>query len=731
MSRTYGKQLTAGIAATLILMTVMGWLSLDNITSAIRINRTTLHAVETLASLENALLVLRWNPPAGIAEIDAASDEIRRIAAQDAAAPPHERLREERRKIILTRLDALKRAVERQSGPAGADIEALTAEIHFSIQEMEREELSALERRSQASARAAYRGTAMLMAGSVFSLGPFLTMAWLVRCGSSERRRAAALLKKNAHECRASVKRRTRALAVANNALKEEILERKRAEEKLREQAKLLELVPDAIAVHSLDGKILYWNQAAERMYGWSANEAKEQGAFGAMYRCAGEEFARARRELFQSGRWSGELRQTTRDGRDLTAAVRWVLVYDPAGRPQSALSISADITDRKRLEAQILCAQRLGSVGALAGGIAHDLSNILSPITLASQMLQMKLADPELQRWLHVMECSAQRGADMLKRVLAFARGVDGERHLFQPKHLVNEILRMLRDLMPKSIELRLTTRTDPWMIDGDATQIHQVLMNLCINARDAMPQGGVLEIEIRNEAIPERDARVERGAKPGRYVAIIVSDTGEGIAPQNLGRIFEPFFTTKERSKGTGLGLSTVLNIVESHEGFIDVHSNLGVGTRFTAHFPASDAAGPCDCLKKPPPPVGHGELILVADGEAFICEFAKGVLESFGYRVETARTGDEAVRRYIEHEKEIKAIVADAAMPGENGATVIESLRRINPQARIVAGGAGGSVADSTESPGRTCLAKPYRLDDLLEKLSAVLHSAPSAS
>jgi hypothetical protein len=407
------------------------------------------------------------------------------------------------------------------------------------------------------------------------------------------------------------------------------------------------------------------------------------------------------------------------------------VLVYDPAGRPQSALSISADITDRKRLEAQFLRAQRLGSVGALAGGIAHDLSNILSPITLASQMLQMKLADPELQRWLHVIECSAQRGADMLKRVLAFARGVDGERHLFQPKQLVKEILRMLRDLMPKSIELRLTTRTDPWMIDGDATQIHQVLMNLCINARDAMPQGGVLEIEIRNEAIPERDARVERGAKPGRYVAIIVSDTGEGIAPPNLGRIFEPFFTTKERSKGTGLGLSTVLNIVESHEGFIDVHSDLGVGTRFTAHFPASDAAGPCDCLKKSPPPVGHGELILVADGEAFICEFAKGALESFGYRVETARTGDEAVRRYIEHEKEIKAIVADAAMPGENGATVIESLRRINPHARIVAGGAGGSVADSTESPGRTCLAKPYRLDELLEKLSAVLHSAPSAS
>ena len=367
-------------------------------------------------------------------------------------------------------------------------------------------------------------------------------------------------------------------------------------------------------------------------------------------------------------------------------------------------------------------------SIGTLAGGIAHDLNNVLSPILTAVELLQMRLNDESSHRLLSILHTNAVRGSEMIKQVLSFARGVEGEHIPLQPTHLIKEIVKILADTMPKSIEITFSIEPELWGVSGDATQLHQVLMNLCVNARDAMPQGGKLRIEAENVEIDEHYARMYVDAKPGRYVSIAVVDTGHGISEQNLTKIFDPFFTTKEHGRGTGLGLSTVSGIVRSHGGFVNVYSEIGRGARFRVYLPAIESAYAAPA--SPPRrdlPVGADELVLVIDDENSIREVAKETLSAFGYRVIVASDGAEGMAVFAAHKNEVKVVITDMMMPYMDGPATIRALRRLDPRVKIIATSglkAEDKLADAAQLGVKTFLPKPYTAEKLLKTVAEVL-------
>ena len=315
-----------------------------------------------------------------------------------------------------------------------------------------------------------------------------------------------------------------------------------------------------------------------------------------------------------------------------------------------------------------------------------------------------------------------------MVRQVLSFARGVEGARVALQPKHLIKEIVKILRETLPKSVEIKYQLPESLWMISADATQVHQVLMNLCVNARDAMPNGGTISISAENATVDENYARMHIEAKAGPFVVITVADTGLGMSPEVQGRIFEPFFTTKEMSKGTGLGLSTAMTIVKSHGGFINVYSEVGKGTQFALYFPALDLRDAAEAGGvRVDLPAGNGELILVVDDEEAIREITRGTLETFGYRVLTAADGTEAVALYAEQKNDIAVVLTDVVMPFMDGPATIRALLKMNPEVKIIA--ASGLPASQRSGEDslqgvQAFLNKPYTAEKLLKALAEVL-------
>ena len=511
-------------------------------------------------------------------------------------------------------------------------------------------------------------------------------------------------------------------------AIRSDITERKRAEEQIREQAALLDQAQDAILVRDLDHNIRFWNKGAEKIYGWAAEEAIGKNVKELLFKEPSPQFEEARKAVIRHGEWQGEIRHTRRDGAEIIIESRWTLVRDEQGQPNSILVINTDITEKKRMETQFLRAQRMESIGTLAGGIAHDLNNVLSPILMAIDMLQLKTTDEASKKWLDVLHTNAERGGDMVRQVLSFARGVEGERVALQPKHLVKEIVKILRETLPKSLEISFQIPNDLWIISADATQMHQVLMNLCVNARDAMPEGGSIAIKAENVFVDENYARMHLEAKPGRFVSVSVSDTGPGMTPEIQSRIFEPFFTTKEMTKGTGLGLSTALTIVKSHGGFINVYSELHKGSQFTLYLPAVDMPGAAESAAlQTDLLLGHGELILVVDDEESIREITRGTLETFGYTVLTASDGTEALALYADKKNEIAVVLTDMVMPFMDGPATIRALQRMNPKVRIIAAsglGAGQRAGEGVLEGVAVFLNKPYTAEKLLNTLARVL-------
>jgi PAS domain S-box-containing protein len=500
---------------------------------------------------------------------------------------------------------------------------------------------------------------------------------------------------------------------------------RRRAEERIREQAALLDNANDAIYVTALDCTILYWNHGAERTYGWTSAEVLNRKTTELISPdpAATEALVAG---LLKQGSWSGERRQITKSGGMVEVFSRLTLVRNEQGQPQSVFAINTDITEKKQLEGQFLRAQRLESIGALASGIAHDLNNVLAPILIGAPLLREMMMDETARHLLKTMESSAQRGADIVRQVLTFARGVEGERVPLQPRHLLREMEKLAAETFPKSIRVESDVAADLWPVLGDATQLQQALMNLCINARDAMPGGGVLTLAAANIVLSKEAAEKMPGAQPGSYACLRVTDTGTGISPEIEAKIFEPFFTTKGVGKGTGLGLSTVLGIVRSHGGFVRVASKVGQGSTFELYLPATTEQVAVKSDSATPWPHTHGEGILVVDDEAAVREVARQALMEFGYQVITAGRGAEALRIFQERRPEIQLVLTDMMMPEMDGPTLVAALRVLDPAVRIV--GITGMSDTGSKSGLKTLalsamLAKPFTI----KKLLAVIRDA----
>jgi PAS domain S-box-containing protein len=508
-----------------------------------------------------------------------------------------------------------------------------------------------------------------------------------------------------------------------------DMTDRRVVEERLTEQAALLDSAHEAIAVKDLDDRIVYWNKGAERTYGWRADEVIGRPA-SEVFGVDQERHHEAWRLLLKHGTWDGELRRRGKDGVERTVEIRWTLVKRPDGTPRAVFAIHTDVTERRRMESQLLRAQRLDSLGTLAGGIAHDLNNVLTPILASIGLLREPLSDAERAEELDAMEESVRRGASMVRQVLTFARGADGRRERVHPRVITDQVAKIVRETFPKSITLRVEAAPTLDTVMADPTQLHQVLLNLCLNARDAMPRGGTLTIQLANFHVAASATPFHPDAQPGDYIRISVIDEGTGIPPEIQDHIFEPFFTTKEHGHGTGLGLSTVHSIVRGLGGFILLTSAPGAGTRFDVYLPAEsqEAAPETVTVGTDQLPRGQGELILLVDDEDGIRRVIRRMLERFGYRVIEAQHGAEGVSQYARHRREIAVVLTDMSMPVMDGPTMIAAILGLDPRARIIASSGlaedrdlAGPAAEGTAA----VVPKPYTAEILLKTLREVIH------
>jgi PAS domain S-box-containing protein len=497
-------------------------------------------------------------------------------------------------------------------------------------------------------------------------------------------------------------------------------------EERLRRQAALLDRARDAVVVLDLLGHIDFWNKAAEALYGWAPAEALGKDAFQLHLKYS-PALRDARRRALEKGDWSGELENYRKDGHLVAVESRWSLVRGETGEPESVLVMDADISERRRLQSQLLRAQRMDSIGALAGGIAHDLNNVLAPILMAAEALKRSATDARSQKLLSAIEFSGRRAADMVRQVLTFARGVDGESTSLEARRLLEDVEKICEETFPRSIQIDRQVAPDLWPVSGNATQLHQVLLNLCVNARDAMPQGGTLTLRGENVTLDKQYVGMKPTARAGPHVLFTVADTGTGIPEALREKVFEPFFTTKGAGKGTGLGLATSLFIVRSHDGFMTLQSEDRKGATFCVYLPAASSVAMDRVTSPGAAPEGGGELILVVDDEAAIRELTKETLESHGYRVATAGDGAEAAGLFASERGKIAAVLTDMTMPFLDGPGTIRALRRIDPGVKILAmsGIATHEVRDdATLSSTQAFLQKPFTADYLLRTLHEVL-------
>jgi PAS domain S-box-containing protein len=506
-----------------------------------------------------------------------------------------------------------------------------------------------------------------------------------------------------------------------------DMTERKQAEEKIREQAALLDKAHDAIIVCDLDERIVYWNRSAGRVYGWSASEAAGRRMGDLLFAQLPLSLTAARRSVLDTGEWLGELQQTARDGTPRTVQSSWTLVRDADGRPTAELIINTDITEQKQLEEKFLRTQRLESLGILVGGIAHDLNNALAPVIMGAGLLRLHPLPPDAVEILDTMSTSARRGVDMVQQILTFARGGGGSKTLIQVGQLAKEMAKLINDTFPKSIRCCVQVKPDAWPVRGLATQLHQVLMNLCVNARDAMGDGGTLTLSAQNVVVTEAQAARQNGVSPGRFVCLSVTDTGVGIPQNQLAQIFQPFFTTKAPGHGTGLGLSTSLTIVKNHGGFMEFESQPGSGTEFKVYLPAVDTVA----TKEPPAvaalPAGNGEGILIVDEEASIVALARATLENYGYRVLTAASGPEAVALVTPALEDVQLVLTDTTMPFMDGAAISQALRKLKPALKVIIV-SGQQQVKRSESELRinadAFIEKPFTAERLLTVVHEVL-------
>lgn len=507
-----------------------------------------------------------------------------------------------------------------------------------------------------------------------------------------------------------------------------DMTERKHAEAQIQQQAALLSASHDAILVWSPEGGVEFLNPAAENLLGQKPEQVLGKDLAVALKPRAELALQAAIQAVMTHGSWTGELVLQPAEGKARTVSSRWITLKEPKGRPVSVLITCNDITEQKQLEAQYLRAQRLESVGTLASGVAHDLNNILSPILMGVDMLQQTIQDAEAREFLAMMKDSARRGSDTVKQLLTFSRGTEAQKGPVQPRHLLKEITRLLQQTFPKNIQIYSDFAGEPATVLADPSQLHQVMMNLCVNARDAMPEGGVLFLSLENVAFDVEAAMVHPKARPIAYVVFKVSDSGTGIPPEVLDRIFDPFFTTKPQGKGTGLGLSTVLGLVENHDGFVLVDSEPGKGTVFRVHLPAGVAPVAREETEEVANvPRGSGELVLVVDDEPAIVRLTENLLRRGGYQTLGAKNASEAMLQYEKHFDRIKIVVTDVMMPFGDGRQLILLLYARDPKLPIVAMSGLATTdfqRDLVKRGACAFVAKPFKPGELLGAVAQAL-------
>ncbi len=507
----------------------------------------------------------------------------------------------------------------------------------------------------------------------------------------------------------------------------QDLTERQTGRAAMRERDAMLEQIHDAIHVCDMHDRITFWNHAAEVLYGIPATRAIGSNAVDLIYSHSADVWHASRSQLLQEDSVTSEMTQRTAAGEEIIVEHRRSLIRSHEGVPIGQLVINLDITQRKQEEASERRAQRLQSIGTLAGGIAHDLNNVLTPILMSGKLL--KRSDANRQRLAETIVTSATRGAEMIRKILSFAGGKHGTGEQVDLSHVVAEAANILEHTLPKGIRLKVNLSEPTAPVLGNATELSQVVMNLAINARDAMPDGGQLVIELKSCDVAR--SRAERGllATLGPQVALVVSDTGCGIPKQHIERIFDPFFTTKPQDKGTGLGLATTLGIVRSHGGDISVHSQPGRGTQFTVWLPCASQPlprGEAPAETARPSMDGQGETVLLVDDEPLILETTRNMLETHGYQVMTARGGAEAIAKYHREQLHVDLAIIDIMMPGVDGLDTKDALRAQHPGLKLIAssGLRGPASADGRLSDIDGFLAKPYSDEHLLQLVRQVL-------
>jgi PAS domain S-box-containing protein len=513
-----------------------------------------------------------------------------------------------------------------------------------------------------------------------------------------------------------------------------DVTQRKQNEERILAQAKLLDRAKDAILVHDIDGVISYWNRGAEKLYGWASREAVGRNVTELIHRDTTAR-ERAHQRLIEAGEWNGELVQWTRAGKRVIIEASWTLINEP-GAPRAVLSINTDITTRKSLELQVHRAQRMESLGTLAGGVAHDFNNILAAIlanvTCATYALP---PDHPTREYLAEIEKASQRATDLVRQILTFTRHQEPRRQPVKLAPLVTETLKLLRSTLPPKVELRTEFAADLPEVLAEPTQVHQVIMNLGTNAAHAMAAGtGLLSVRAERVVLQKTLLAGAVQLPAGTYARLVIEDTGTGMDEATLERIFDPFFTTKEPGKGTGLGLSVVHGIMKSYAGGISVRSTPGKGTVFTLYFPALDATA-AETAPRVPPPVAQtadagGERILCVDDEAAIVQVTTRLLERRGYQVVGYSDARRALELFESDPRQFDAVVTDVVMPELSGFDLARRLLSIRPGLPIVvtSGHIGpDEFATLTDIGVQEFVHKPTVIDELHAALRRALAAA----
>ena len=491
----------------------------------------------------------------------------------------------------------------------------------------------------------------------------------------------------------------------------------------------IFEQVYLGVALASLDGQLTTVNPAFARLLGYTCEEL--QGKHLREITHPQDEAARQERlQILRedgTGQVSLEARYLRKSGESVWCATNISLLHDAAGRPAYFLGMVQDIDNRKkaeeernRLQQQLFQAQKMEALGTLAGGIAHDFNNLLSVMLGFASLARQRLSsDDPLQDSMGMIEESAQRAAELTRQLLGFARP---ERQQVKPvcvDEVLNRVRRMVERTFDRNITLAVHTGSEPLWVNAEPSYLEQALLNLCINARDAMPLGGTLTLEVGAVTVEAQQPDLPAPCVPGRYASISVQDTGAGIAPETLPRVFEPFFTTKEPGRGTGLGLAMVYGFVKNHDGFLKVDSEPGHGARFTISLPLIPAPAPQTG------PAGLGPIqpgrgtVLVVDDEPHVRAFAAAGLKGLGYQVLVAENGMQALQMYEQHRKEIDCVLMDLIMPELSGLETYRRMRALDPLARVVfASGysTGGILRDAPDARSAEFIGKPYTLEGL---------------